>query len=320
MNDKIHTAFSLYLKQLVEQKQNRFKQKACRDILNGLKKYENEIITTSDIVDFMQFLGKKNAKKTIQRIEIILLKGHLPDVTTYHEEYRDNTKENAIESLCTIYGIGPSKALSLYMEYDLHSINELKHALASDSDIPLTKSQKLGVDYYTDLQSRIPRNEITYYRNILRDTLKLIDPKAKLCIAGSYRRGKPDSGDIDVLICSRTLNLQQFVKAIHTHIVGVLAKGDKKCMLLTRLEKFNIVRHMDIILTQPKQYAFAQLYFTGSKDFNIKMRAFALSKGYSMNEYGLTPVQKQEPVIPVLYTEKSIFTFLNYNYCKPSDR
>ena len=39
--------------------------------------------------------------------------------------------------------------------------------------------------------------------------------------------------------------------------------------------------------TTPAEYPFAILYFTGSMEFNAKMRGLALEKGLSMNEYSL---------------------------------
>ena len=47
------------------------------------------------------------------------------------------------------------------------------------------------------------------------------------------------------------------------------------------LGKINIspcFRRIDIMYTKPEEYPFAILYFTGSGDFNVKMREYALEK------------------------------------------
>ena len=36
-----------------------------------------------------------------------------------------------------------------------------------------------------------------------------------------------------------------------------------------------------------REYGAAMLYFTGSKAFNVNMRAHALEQGYSLNEHGI---------------------------------
>ena len=57
--------------------------------------------------------------------------------------------------------------------------------------------------FYDDILARIPRGEIIEHEKILKKVLKKVDPRAELTIAGSYRRGKSESGDIDVLLKSK---------------------------------------------------------------------------------------------------------------------
>mmetsp|Transcript_14692 Transcript_14692/g.10592 ORF Transcript_14692/g.10592 Transcript_14692/m.10592 type:complete len:85 (+) Transcript_14692:1475-1729(+) len=75
------------------------------------------------------------------------------------------------------------------------------------------------------------------------------------------------------------------------------------------------------------QYGFALLYFTGSGNFNRSMRLFAQKKGYSLSDYGLTPVLKakggekvaQFASIPCP-TERDVFKALNLDYKEPKER
>ena len=65
----------------------------------------------------------------------------------------------------------------------------------------------------------------------------------------------------------------------------------------------------------------AQLYFTGSGDFNKNMRTFALKKGYTINEYGIykltaskekgeqVHVDTEADIFKVLGLESSLKTF-----------
>ena len=48
------------------------------------------------------------------------------------------------------------------------------------------------------------------------------------------------------------------------------------------------------------------------------MRKYALKKGYSLNEFGLTKVS-DGTIIPC-YTEEEIFKILNYPYKTPAER
>jgi DNA polymerase (family 10) len=62
----------------------------------------------------------------------------------------------------------------------------------------------------------------------------------------------------------------------------VLAKGKTKSSVLT---KQGI--QVDVRVVRPKSFGAALLYFTGSKQHNIKLRQLAVKKGLKINEYGL---------------------------------
>lgn len=57
-----------------------------------------------------------------------------------------------------------------------------------------------------------------------------------------------------------------------------------------RLNKDSVTRRLDIRLTPYDQYPCSVLYFTGSDMFNKAMRAHALEKGFTLNEYSLRPL------------------------------
>ena len=72
--------------------------------------------------------------------------------------------------------------------------------------------------------------------------------------------------------------------------------------------------------TNPDEYPFAVLYFTGSADFNVKMRNDLLERGYTLNEYGVNFTDKNKKFTDKFKTEKSIFKYFDYEYIKPEDR
>ena len=71
--------------------------------------------------------------------------------------------------------------------------------------------------------------------------------------------------------------------------------------------------------TTPQEYPFATLYFTGSKVFNVVMRAHASTKGFTMNEHGITTKDKIK-LDHVFANEESIFDFLGLKYKDPTQR
>jgi DNA polymerase IV len=67
----------------------------------------------------------------------------------------------------------------------------------------LSRVQQIGVKYYDDLKMTIPREEVEYIAKTILDHTKKIDPGFEMAIVGGYRRGKPQSGDVDVVISHR---------------------------------------------------------------------------------------------------------------------
>lgn len=161
--------------------------------------------------------------------------------------------------------------------------------------------------------------------------------KVEAC--GSYRRGREHCGDIDVLI---TRTDGGSIKGIVEKIVNRLEKegflkerlgglryshmGSEGYMGVCQLNPESIHRRIDIKAYPLDQYGFALLYFTGSGNFNRSMRLFAQKKGYSLSDYGLTPVLrvKGEKVaefesVPCP-TEEDVFKALNMPYKAPNER
>ena len=63
------------------------------------------------------------------------------------------------------------------------------------------------------------------------------------------------------------------------------------------------------------------LYFTGSGNFNKVMRADALKKGYTINEYGIYKLKgKTEKELIKTETEEDIFKIIDMEYLEPKDR
>ncbi|RNF05759.1 putative mitochondrial DNA polymerase beta-PAK [Trypanosoma rangeli] len=162
----------------------------------------------------------------------------------------------------------------------------------------------------------------------------------ELSICGSYRRRLPTSGDIDVLITRKTNGkvpvtrqnkskkgntssgervlapqevLAAFVAALkqERYIEATLAQGATKFMGVSRLKSYNYnagatiprlypARRLDIRFVEPECFPAALLYFTGSKNFNVVMRAEAIKQNFVLNEYGLfyngaaTPANAEE--------------------------
>jgi DNA polymerase beta len=177
--------------------------------------------------------------------------------------------------------------------------------------------------------------------------IEFLDTNYNITIAGSFRRGALSSGDIDVLIThpnytsltsqvsspakkksTKTSEHGELLKVIVKHlekkgfITDTMAFGDTKFMGVCRLDDEKPYRRIDLRLIPNDQYYCGILYFTGSDLFNKNMRAIALEKDFTLNEYSLRKIGTTGiPGKPLtINSEKDVFDYLEMDYKKPEER
>lgn len=282
-----------------------------------------------------EFKAKNGVWKStiLNKINEILKTGTLQEIDS------SDLEALAVENLTKIPGIGPANASKLYNEEEITTVDELKELYKINKKI-LNDKQAIGLKHYDDLEKRIPRSEMDEWNVILtetfNETLRNLGITGTIQLAGSYRRNKPDSGDIDALVSTPELN-PNLMNTFYSNLVSlgvispdnVISKGPVKIMAVATIDE--IFRHLDIFYYTADVYPFALLFTTGSKEHNVKMRSQALKLGYSLNERNLTyerpsgnPVTKEEYMSVIQKespkTEEDIFKFLKMKYMPPEKR
>lgn len=288
--------------------------------VNAYKKALEQLPESIYTVDNIKNVG---GKKTYEKLKYII------DNNDDLEEVKDYINDESyliLEQFQKIHGIGPTKAKELYNKYNMRSIEDLKTNL----DL-LNDKQQIGLKYYEDILERIPYNEMIKHDKFIDKTMidlykvcNILKEDIQYSVVGSYRRKSKDSGDIDILLSGNENYLTNFINILieKNYIIkdSILAKGEVKFMGMCRLAKHKKNRRIDILYTPLKEYPFAQLYFTGNYQFNIRMRTHASKLGYSLNEQSLIEISTKQPVIYEFKVEKDIFKFLNFEYLEPEER
>ena len=121
---------------------------------------------------------------------------------------------------------------------------------------------------------------------------------------GSYRRGKEQCGDVDVLITRidsrkitgmlerlvNQLEKQGFLKERLGMSYGNTNKAREMYMGVCKVEGEEAkARRIDIKVYPKECFGFAVLYFTGCGEFNINMRLHADEKGFTLSDHGMYP-------------------------------
>ncbi len=297
---------------------DQYRGQSLRVAIAELKKIDFPITATT----FEQFAAQKRAgigPGMLGRIKEFVTSRHIAEL----DILRESAELRAHKELGKIVGVG-SATVNKWLKLGVNSLPTLRKAIGAGV-VKLNNMQKYGLLYYNDLNTRIPRQEVAAIGALIRAQLMCIDPDIIFEIAGSYRRGRADSGDIDILVSNRTkfhdslLSEYEEILRADSNYVATLSSGPERLTFLYRY--IGIVRQVDILNIAFASYYAALLYFTGSYTFNTKMRGTAKAKGYRLNQAGLYKVQKSGglKLIPVT-SEAHIFELLSYPYVAPGDR
>ena len=327
VNKKVIEELEVLRKKLFSQN-DRIRVRAYNIALKIIKdNFADKAIENGAQLQEFKGIGPKIAKK----VDEIIAQGFLQEA----DDVRNDHLIKAVELMSEIHGIGPVVAKKIVYDKGILTLAELqkrKDEPQENGRPLLDQKMQLGLKYHKNILERIPREEmILHDKFLLKEltSLKKKFPGTTLKVVGSYRRNKPDSGDIDVLI-SNTENQQavfnNFIEDLKEkkYLMADLAYGDKKYMGVGALPDKQ-PRRIDILYTSPQEYPFAQLYFTGSGGFNTVFREFVNGLGYRLNEYALRhydPKTKKvgEVIEHDFKNEQDIFDFFKLEYIEPEDR
>ncbi|KAG8366201.1 hypothetical protein BUALT_Bualt17G0051900 [Buddleja alternifolia] len=215
------------------------------------------------------------------------------------EHFEKDEKVHTISLFGEVWGIGPATAMKLY-EKGHRTLDDLKN------EESLTNSQRVGLKYFDDIKTRIPRHEVQEMESLLQKIGEEIVPGVAIVCGGSYRRGKATCGDMDIVIThpdgkSHIGFLSKFVKrlkdinflredlifSVHSE-EGTDSGVDTYFGLCTYPGRE--LRHRIDFKVYPRDiHAFGLIAWTGNDVLNRRLRLLAESKGFKLDDTGLFP-------------------------------
>lgn len=326
--------YSNYSESPKSPKENYYKLLVIKKTIDIISKFKKTIVNGTQLANI-----KGIGDKTISRINEIIDTGKLSEIK------KGQVQIESVKELSSIYGIGPVKASEFYSKYGITNVKELIEANKKGL-IVLTDQMKLGIKYKDTLNDKIPRILIARLDIFIHDKLQKIDRDFISVICGSYRRGKQYSSDVDVLITNKKLKSKEdtgkYLKLILANLKKYFVLDSLTTSFNTHFQGFasfklipnlpsdydkskfdvksNVIR-LDIILVPIQFFYPALLHFTGSGDFNQKLRLHAKSLGYKLSEYGLIETDKSGKEIYLkAKSEQDIFDTLLLKYVPPEKR
>ncbi len=132
---------------------------------------------------------------------------------------------------------------------------------------------------------------------------------------GSLRRMVSTIGDIDLAVIAKEHTYEKILAHFvsYPQTATIEAQGVNKAAIITKNGK-----RIDLRIVDRERYGAMLQYFTGSKAHNIKLREFALKKGYSLNEFGIKNVKTGE--VASFEKEEDFYQYLKLPFIVPELR
>lgn len=251
------------------------------------------------------------------KIEEMLDTGRLE----FYEKLAEEVPPTLVEML-RVEGLGPKRVFQLYKELGIETLDELAQAAESGKLRELsglgTKSEAKIVANIKALaqhgDDRVPI-EIAWplAQEILKE-LEQLEGVEKAAVAGSLRRMRESTGDIDLLVASDNAEpiMNHFTNMDRVESISGSGPTKSSVILLNGLQ-------VDLRVLPVARWGTLLSYFTGSKNHNVRLREMALKQGFTLNEHAFTPIKGGGDEI-LCATEEALYMVLGLPYIPPTMR
>jgi DNA polymerase (family 10) len=222
-----------------------------------------------------------------------------------------------VRRLTAIPTLGPKKALALYEELGISSVDELLDAIHAERlrDLkgfgPRTEENILhGVELLRSSGGRVLIDVAMDLADDILGRLSQVPGCRRCAYAGSLRRVRETIGDLDILAAAERSGplMQAFTEL--PYVTEVVAHGRTKTSVRT-------VKGLavDLRVVPPDSWGAALQYFTGSQAHNIRTRELAVRQGLKLSEYGLFDTESGEKIVSE--TEEEVYARLGLPWIAP---
>ncbi|SUK15739.1 DNA polymerase X family [Staphylococcus agnetis] len=292
--------------------ENAFKVSAYRKAAQSLEIDERTLDEIEDVTTL------KNIGKGVgEVIETYRTTGTSPTLETLQNEVPEG-----LIPLLKIQGLGSKKIAKLYESLHITDkaslqaaceagkVSELKGFAKKTEQNILEAVKAMGAK-----KSHYPINMMRGLNDKITTYLKTIPEIERFEVAGSFRRMKEMSKDLDYIISTRApLEVQAALKNIPNKVKEV-AVGETKVSLEMSYEDETI--GVDFRLIEPEAFYHTLQHFTGSKDHNIRIRQLAKAQGEKVSEYG---IERSDGQLLQFNSEAEIYAHFNVEWIAPSLR
>jgi len=206
----------------------------------------------------------------------------------YYEELKREVPGSLLE-LTAVPNLGPKKIKTLFEELHVTNVGELEYACRENRLVNLTgfgeKTQEKilkGIEFIKKHKGEHLFGDVYPDAMAIRDRLQKLVPGGLVEVCGSIRRRKEVVKDMDILAAGDDREAISLAFTTLPGIEEIYLTGETKtsCRLISGVDA-------DLRVVSVAEYPSALMYFTGSKEHNVRLRGIAKRKGLKLNEYGL---------------------------------
>ena len=224
---------------------------------------------------------------------------------------------SGVREVMGIPTVGPKKALTLYRELGIGSVDELADAIRADrlhdvagfgdrsaerilQGIELRRASggRAGIDVATALAEEVVA------------ALSAVPGCTRCAYAGSLRRMRETVGDVDVLATADDSAPLTAALTALPYVTDVIASGPAKASVRTAGGL-----QVDLWVVPPEDWGAALVYFTGSKAHTVRLRTMAVKAGLKLSEYGL--VRAGDGAVVASASEEEVYAALGLPWIPP---
>lgn len=221
--------------------------------------------------------------------------------------------------LMKIQGLGSKKIAKLYKALNITDKATLQEACEAGKVSELSgfakKTEQNILEAVKALGARKEKYPIDQMRGlnlIIKDFLATITQIDKYEVAGSFRRFKEMSKDLDYIISTEQPEIVQQALLTIPNKVKDVAVGQTKVSL--EIEYDDEIIGVDFRLIEPAAFYHTLQHFTGSKDHNIRIRQLAKERNEKISEYG---IEQADGNLLQYQSEAEIYQHYDVNWIAP---
>lgn len=311
-NDAVEAILMEYADLLSILSTDRFKPRAYEKAARAVGGYHADV----EGMDLKGLLAIPNVGKSIgEKVHEYLRSDSIQDL----EQLRSQIPPG-VRQLMSIPGLGPKKAMALYRELHISSVEELLDAVSEDRLAGLkgfgerTQENILrGVRRMSASGGRVQIGAALDVAEELLAELTALKQVKRSAYAGSLRRMAETIGDIDLLVAAETAGpIMQAFTSLPT-VDRVMAQGETKSSIVTEKGM-----QVDLRVVPLDVWGAALIYFTGSKAHNVRIREMAVRRGFKLSEYGLFQAKSGDLI--AAETEEQVYAHLDLPFIPPTLR